>query len=155
MKAFCVSFLLIAGVTTSPAAEKPVNKADLPKPVQQTVERESTGAEVVELSSEVERGKTTYEVAMKVNGHSRDVSVDAEGRVVEVEEEVELASLPADVRFAIERNAGNGRVVKVEAVIKGTLSTGYLEAYEAHVQHRGRIKKVKVNAKGRLLRDHD
>lgn len=154
MKAFCVSFLLLAGVTTSPASEKPANKADLPKPVQQTVERESTGAEIVELSSEVEHGKITYEVALKVNGHSRDVSVDVKGRIVEVEEEVELASLPADVRLAIQRAAGDGRVVKVEAVIKGSLSTGYLEAYEALVQHRGRIKEVKVNAKGRLLKDH-
>ena len=155
MKAFCFCFLLIAGATTLQAGEKPVTKEDLPKPIQQTVEWESTGAEIVELSSEVEHGKTTYEVGMRVNGHTRVVSINAEGRVVEVEEEVELASLPADVRFAIERTAGNGRVVKVEAVIKGTLSTGYLEAYEAQVQHGGRIKEIKVNAKGKLLRDHD
>jgi uncharacterized membrane protein YkoI len=155
MKAFFLAFLFTAAVSTSVAAEKPVNKADLPKPVQQAVERESTGAEIIGLSSEVEHGKTVYELEMKVNGHSRDVSIDAGGKVVEVEEEVELASLPADVRSAIQKAAGSGRVVKVEAVTKGTLTTGYLEAYEVQLQHRGRTKEVKVNANGKVLIDHD
>lgn len=49
-------------------------------------------------SSETENGQPEYEVAMTVNGRSRDVSFAADGRTLEIEQEVLGDSLPTAVR---------------------------------------------------------
>src|SRR5437588_3689102 len=85
--------------------ERRVRMKDLPAAVQQTVREQSKGATIRGLSRETENGKTNYEVELRVNGHNKDVLIDPGGAVVEVEEQVTLASLPAAVRTANEQNA--------------------------------------------------
>jgi len=41
----------------------------------------------------MEHGKRIYEASLVVNGHRRDISMDAEGKILEAEEEVPLESL--------------------------------------------------------------
>jgi len=48
------------------------------------------GATIRGFSTEVEQGKRLYEVELTVNGHTKDISMDEQGSVVEVEEEVSL-----------------------------------------------------------------
>jgi hypothetical protein len=67
---------------------------DLPPAVQKTVAVVSKGATIKGFSQEVENGQTLYEAEMSVNGHSKDVNMDSSGGVVEVEEQVEMDSLP-------------------------------------------------------------
>ena len=85
----------------SQASEQRVKMEDLPPAVQATVKAQSQGATLRGLSKEVENGKTLYEAEMVVNGHGKDVEIDASGAVVAVEEEVALSSLPAAARAAI------------------------------------------------------
>src|SRR5256885_15537898 len=100
--------------------EKRVRMKDQPAAVQKTVREQSRGAVVRGLSRETENGKTNYEVELRVNGHNKDVLIDPSGAVVEVEEGVTLASLPAVARATIEQNAAGGRIVSVESVTEGT-----------------------------------
>src|ERR1700675_336854 len=92
------SLLIFGNVQGS---EKKVKMKDLPKAVQKTVQEQSKGATVSGLSKEVEHGKIYYEVELKVNGHGRDMLIDPTGAIVEVEEEVTMASLPPAVKTAI------------------------------------------------------
>jgi putative PepSY-like beta-lactamase-inhibitor len=131
------------------AQESRVKMKDLPAAVQQTVREQSKGATIRGLSREVENGETNYEVELRVNGHNRDVLIDPNGAVVEVEEQVTLASLPAVVRMAIEQNAAGGRVVLVESLTKG----GTLMWYEAHVKKAGKSREIKINPEGQLVKD--
>src|SRR5712692_1585463 len=98
--------LLVFG--SAQGKEKKVKMKDLPKAVQKTVQEQSKGATVSGLSKEVEHGKTYYEVELKVNGHGRHILIDPVGAIVEVEEEVAMASLPPAVKTAIEAKAGKG-----------------------------------------------
>src|SRR5882724_13072106 len=84
------------------AQEKKVKRADLPAAVEKTVAAESAGATIEGFSMEKEKGETFYEAEMMVNGHSKDVLIDASGTVVEVEEEVALDKLPAEVKAGLE-----------------------------------------------------
>lgn len=128
------------------ASEKPVKITDLPPAVRRTVEEQSKGATIRGLSTEVEHGKTIYEVEMTVNGHGKDVSMDASGTVIEVEEEVALGSIPAAARAAIEKAAAGGKIAKVEKV------TGEKEvAYEAALRKDGKRSEVRVSADGSML----
>ena len=138
---FTIGALLLAG---GALAESKVNMEDLPLAVQKTAKEQSKNATLVGLSKEVEGGKTVYEVETKVNGKSRDLLLDATGAVIEVEEEVEMNSLPVGAREAIQRKIGGGKLKKVEAVTKGS-SVSYEASYVGKL---GKTAEFAVNADG-------
>ncbi len=143
---------LVVGVANQLAAqeqeqERKVTRRDLPAAVAKTVDAQSHGATIRGYSEEKENGQTLYEVELRVNGHTRDVLIDANGAVVEVEEEVDLAALPAAVRDALNAGAGSGKIGVVESVTKG----GQIVAYEAHVTMNGKKSEVKVGPDGKPL----
>ncbi|HET9401372.1 MAG TPA: hypothetical protein VFO34_10505 [Candidatus Acidoferrales bacterium] len=145
------SLVLIA--TSVTMAETPVKMADLPPAVQNTVKQQMAGATLRGLSKETEHGKTTYEAELIVNGTHKDVTIDADGKIIEVEEEVQLASIPEAARNAIQAAAGkSGKVLKVESVTEGDK----LVAYEAQIQKtpNGKRSEVRVDAAGKPAPEH-
>ena len=130
--------------------EKKIKDADLPAPVQKTVATQSRGAMVKGFSKEKENGQTYYEAEMMVSGHSKDVLIDKDGGVVEVEEQVAFDSLPAAVKAGLQNKAGQGKIVKVESLTKHDK----LVAYEAKVQTDGKKEEVQVGPDGKPL-DHE
>ena len=129
------------------AQEKTIQKAELPAAVQKTADEQSKGATVKGYSSEVEDGKLTYEVQLIVNGHGRDVAIDANGVVIEIEDEVEMVSLPAAVQDGLKKKAGEGKILRVESLTK----KGKLVAYEAVVQTGTKKKEIQVGPDGKPL----
>ncbi len=113
--ALAASGLLLAG--TSSAQEKKIKRSDLPPAVEKTVAAESTGATIKGFSTEKEKGQTLYEVELMVNGHSKDISMAADGSIVEIEEQVVLDSLSADVRAGLQAKAGKGKIKKSEVQV--------------------------------------
>lgn len=126
------------------AAETSVKLGDLPPAVQAAVRQQTAEAKLVGLSVEKEKGKTMYEVETKVNGKSRDLLLDPNGAVAEVEEETDLGSIPAPAREAIQKGAGAGKIKKVEKV-----SAGKTVSYEAAIRTAANKNiEVGVNADG-------
>jgi hypothetical protein len=140
--------LLLAG--TASAQEKKIKRSDLPPAVEKTVVAQSAGATVRGFSSEVENGQTLYEAEMMVSGHSKDVLMAADGSIVEVEEQVALDSLSAEVQAGLQAKAGKGKILKVESITK----KGNLVAYEAQVNTDGKKSEVQVGPDGKPL-DHE
>ena len=130
--------------------EKKIQRADLPSPVEKTVATQAQGATIKGFSEEKEGGQTYYEAEMMVSGHSKDVLIDKDGGVVDVEEQVALESLPAGVREGLQGKAGQSKIVKVESLTKH----GKLVAYEAKVQTDGKKKEIQVGPDGKPL-DHE
>lgn len=139
-----VSFLFLCAALGEGKEER-VKMSDLPPAVQTAVKEQSKGATIRGLAKETENGKTTYEVEMTVNGRGKDVSMDQNGKVVEVEEQVALDSIPEAAKKAIEKGAGGGKILKVEAVSDGSSSAN---AYEAQVQKAGKHLEVRVAPDG-------
>jgi len=108
------------------AAEKQVAMKDLPPAVQKAVQDQTKGAEIKGLSRETEKGKTTYEVETMLNGKHRDITLDAQGMLAEVEEETAIDSIPAAAKAAIQKKAASGKIGMVETVTHG--SAVYYEA---------------------------
>jgi hypothetical protein len=50
------------------------------------VARESEGATIKGFATEVEKGQRFYEASLVVNGHTKDILIDKNGTIVEVEE---------------------------------------------------------------------
>jgi len=143
------ALLLGAGVAAAQARqeekEKKIRMQDLPPAVQQAVKEHSAGARLRGLTQETENGKTFYEAELEVNGRTRDVTFDASGKLVSLEEEVAIDSIPAAARDAIKKAAGTGRIILVESVTEGGQTV-----YEAHIKKgpRGAELEVKVDASG-------
>lgn len=142
--------LLAVGVLWVGAAaqEKKISRAQLPPAVAKTVAAESEGATIKSFASEREHGQQFYEVSLNVNGHNKDILMDANGRVVEVEEEVALDSLPANVQDALKKLARGGTIIVVESLTK----QGRLVAYEAHVKHGRTRSEIQVGPSGEKLK---
>jgi hypothetical protein len=134
-------------VSNANASEKQIVRSDLPPAVEKTVAAHTSGAVVRGFSQEEENGKTLYEAELTVNGHSKDILIDAKGSVVAVEEEVPLASLPPSVQAGLKARAGNGRIEKVESITKHDR----LVAYEARFDINGKKSEVQVGPEGKPL----
>jgi hypothetical protein len=135
---------------TIAAQEKQLKRSDLPAPVQKTADEQSKGATVTGYKKETEAGKPAYEVKMTINGHSKDVTIDPSGNLLEIEEQVTLESLPAAVRDGLQKKASPGKITKVESITKH----GKVVAYEAKVLTAGKKSEVQVGPDGKPL-DHE
>jgi hypothetical protein len=135
---------------TAAAQEKKIKRSDLPPAVEKTVAAESQGATIKGFSTEKEKGQTLYEAELTVNGHSKDISMTADGSIVEVEEQVALNSLSPEVQAGLQAKARSGKISVVESIMK----KGKLVAYEAHVVTNGKRSEVQVGPDGKPL-DHE
>lgn len=139
--------VLLAASLAAPAwaSEKKIKMTDLPPAVKAAVMEQSKGATLRGLSTETENGKTTYEAQLTVNGHSRDVEFDADGKVLEVEEAMTMASLPAAVKAGIEKGAGSNKIRKVESLTRDGKIVGYEAAL---LSAAGKRSEVQVDPEG-------
>jgi len=142
-----VSLVLVGSAL---AQGKKINRSDLPVAVEKTVVEQSKGATIRGFSEEKENGQTTYEAEMLVNGHSKDVQMDANGAVIEIEEQVDLQAVSAEVKAGLQVKAGKGKITKVESITK----KDKLVAYEAKVVTDGKKSEVQVGPDGKPL-DHE
>ena len=73
----CVLVVSLMVLGSAFAQEKKIKRSELPAAVEKTVVEQSKGATIRGFNEEKENGKTTYEVELLVNGHSKDVQMDA------------------------------------------------------------------------------
>jgi hypothetical protein len=144
-----MSVLVLLFAVNASGQEKHIKRSDLPPAVQKTADEQSKGATVRGYAKEMEKGKMEYEVETIVNGHTRDVSMDPDGRILEIEEEVALDTLAPTVREGLQEKAGKGTITKVETITKHDT----LVAYEAQVRTAGKRSEVQVGPDGKPL-DH-
>ena len=144
-----IALVIIAFAFAVPAnaQEKKLQRKDLPPAVEKTVAEQSQGATIKGFSTEVENGKKIYEMALTVNGRGRDVSMDAEGHVLEIEDEVAFDSLSPPVKEGLTKAAAGGKIGKVESLTK----QGKLVAYEAVVTAGTKHHEIQVGPDGKKL----
>ncbi len=142
-----VAALALWGMTDRARADEetiPVN--ELPKAVRKAVEKRFPKAEIEQASRETEDGKTIYEVTLEVEeDRDVDVSLSAEGKILEIEREVEFEDLPEPVRKTLAKKYPSAEIEKVEAI-----SSDEGETYEVLL-----TTEVVLNAKGKITKVKD
>jgi uncharacterized membrane protein YkoI len=141
---------LVAFFAISGFAAKSLQLKDLPPDAQKTVQDTLKGGEIKNISKEVEKGVTQYEVESMLNGKHRDFNVDAKGKLIVIEEEVDIASIPAAAKAAIEKKVAGGKLTMVEALDKGNGVTLYEAAYTTKA---GKKSSILVKADGTETKD--
>ncbi len=142
-----VVVLALATCSIAVAQEKKLKREQLPPAVEKTVARESQGATINGFATEIENGKRLYEVQLTVDGHSKDISMDKNGNILEVEAEVAMDSLPTAVQEGLRKAAGAGTIGKIESLTKNDK----LVAYEAHVKTGTKRSEIQVGPNGEKL----
>lgn len=146
-KLYLLFLVATLGCIAVSAQEKKISRSDLPPAVEKTVSAETSGATIRGFSTEIENGKRIYEAELTVNGHGKDISMDAAGKIIEVEEEVPMAALPAEVQGGLKKAAGAGTITRIESLTKN----GKLVAYEAAVHTGAKRSEVQVGPDGKPL----
>ena len=141
------ALLLLTMLSIAQAQERKLKRAQLPAAVEKTVAEQSQGATIVGFATEVENGRRLYEAELKVNGLGKDILMDKNGNIVEVEAEVTMDSLPSAVLEGLKKVAGNRTIVKVESLTKN----GTLVAYEAVVKAGAKRSEIQVGPNGEKL----
>ena len=144
---FASLVIALATVSVSQAQERKIKRSQLPPAVEKTVAEQSQGATIQGFSTEIEKGKRVYEIAMTVDGHSKDILIDSKGNVIEVEEVVAMDSLSQPVRDGLTKAAGRGTISKIESLTKN----GALVAYEAVVKRGLKRFEIQVGPNGEKL----
>ena len=144
-------YAVVAGtmfaVALAASAEKKVDRAKLPAAVEKTVQEQSKGSTIKNISSETEDGVFQYEVEMTAVDHSKDIAIAKDGTLLEIEEEVALASLPANVQGALMAKSAGAKITKVESLTK----KGKLVAYEAATLKGAKKGEIQVGPAGEKL----
>ena len=144
----CMLVFSIGLISVTQAQERKIKREQLPSAVEKTVAKESEGAEIKGFATEVEHRQKLYEASLIVNGHSKDILIDKNGNIVEIEEEVSMDSLPATVQAALKKAAGSGTIQEIESLTK----KGNLVAYEAQVKHGKKRSEIQVGPNGEKLK---
>jgi hypothetical protein len=129
------------------AVEKRISRNQLPVAVRKTADEQAAGATIRAYAIDVEHGRLEYEVELTINGHSKNVTIAPDGRVKEVEEQVDAGALPATVISALRNIAHETEITKIESITKN----GAIVAYEAHMRTAGKHSEIRVGPSGESL----
>ena len=117
----------------------------LPAPILAAFEAAYPHATLKSAAAEKEDGKVVWEVESTENGLGRDLLYAPDGSVLEIEEEVPSAQLPAPVTAAVKAQHPVARIVKGERVTRGATVT-----YELQLAGAGR-KSIELTPEGKAV----
>jgi Putative beta-lactamase-inhibitor-like, PepSY-like len=106
-------------IVAAKADEEKVPIDKLPSAVLKAVKRKFPKAEIERATKEVEDGTTTYEIELEIKDRSVDVSLKADGTILEIEREVPIEELPKAVKKKLAAKYPNAKIEKAEEVTKG------------------------------------
>ena len=145
---FAALLVLAAAVAPSrlPAQEKKISRKDVPPAVLAAFEKAYPHAKIRGTSTEVESGKTYFELESVDGTQSRDVLYLADGTVAEVEEAVPAGALPGAVTSAVGKEFAKAKITKAEKSIRGTDIS-----YEVHVSLGSKRGSIVLDPSGKVL----
>lgn len=93
----------------------------MPRPVQETATANMEHALPMSISSVKGEQGLEYQINTRLDGEYHNLVIDEKGKLLAVKDETHLASLPAVVKAAIEKQAATSKIVTLEKVTEGAL----------------------------------
>lgn len=120
--------LVLSCIICANVMAKKVNEKDVPAAVKEAFKNAYTNAEEVKWDKEDEN----YEASFEADEQDMSVLIDAHGKIIETEKEIELSELPEKVKKYVNAHY-KGQVIKEAAII--TDANGVL-TYEAEIKNK-------------------
>jgi hypothetical protein len=147
MQRVALILLCLGAATAVLAQEKKISTTDLPAPVLSAFQKSYPGASINGVSRESEEGKTFYEIESVEGAVHRDILYAPDGTMVELEESMVEAELPAAVKATLAKKEFTGTVEKVEKVTKGKETT-----YEMRIHSGSTMLEVMIGPDGKVIK---
>lgn len=104
----------VAGLARADEEKVPLDK--VPAAVLKTVKDKYPGATIKEASKEVDKGKTTFEVAIEHEKKALDLALKADGTLLEIEQAIAAKDLPTKVADALKKKFPGGKIDRAEKI---------------------------------------
>ncbi len=130
--------------------EETISWAQVPAAAQQTIKQRAPETAIRKIEKDDEDGKASYEFQIVQAGKKSEVTVDADGKLMSLEEVVALADVPVTVRQTLETQAMGGKMDKVEKVTEDGKTT-----FEAKIEKDGKKSEVTVTPDGKIAGTED
>ena len=144
-----ILFAIAALAGTAVAAEKSLALKHLPPAVQKAINDNLKGGQIRNIGKETEHGVAQYEIETMLNGKHRDFNVDTRGKLILVEEETGIDSIPAAAKAGILKKVADGKLGMVELFMRG----GEMMYEAAYTSKDGKKHEVLVKADGTQTKD--
>jgi hypothetical protein len=129
--------VFLAGSTAPFAQEQKIRCEKLPTAVRTAFEKTYPKATINGCATEVEQGKTAYEITSKENRIGRDVLFYDDGTLIVVEETIALGEVPDPVQKAMYSRYSRDQITLAEKVTRDGAVL-----YEFHVKRKGKLDQV-------------
>ncbi len=136
--------LVVAGSAARAHGETKVSCDTVPAAVLHEAKAQAPGASIRGCVRDKENGKLTYEVETIQDNKSKDMTFDASGGLIEIEQQVDRDSLPAAVSIAMATSAKGGEIGKIESVTRGSS----VVSYETTIKRKGKRNEVAFSPEG-------
>ena len=146
-----MTICLLAAICPARGEEEEIPLDQVPKAVLNAIKAKFPGARVTEAVKETENGKTTYEVELEYKDQEYTVSVTANGKITEIEREIELKDLPKAVVDAIKKKYPGAEMEEAEEVTAND-KTSYEVVIETAEE---KDVVVTVDASGKILKEEE
>jgi uncharacterized membrane protein YkoI len=141
----------LAGARGARADEEKVPLDKVPKEVMDAIKARFPGAKLQGASTEKENGKTVYEISLTYKNHHHDVTVQPDGKILEIEREIPAKDLPKAVTEALAEKYPKATYKKAEELSKGNAKP---HAYEILlVTAEKKTVEVVVNPDGKITKE--
>lgn len=146
---FAMGITLLALSAPVRAKEVDVPLDQVPKAVLDAIKAKFPHAKLTGAEKETDDGKTTYEVSLEHKEREYSVAVTADGRITEIEREIDIKDLPKAVSDAIKKKYPGAKLEKAEEVAADDKTT-----YEVVVEKSGdKDIEVTVDATGKIVKE--
>jgi len=140
-----ISFLILSTICFG--GEKKIPKSKLPAAVLQTFQQHFPTAVIKNQTVETTDGKSIYEIESIDSSRSRDVTFQADGTIVEVEQSLSENELPAHVLDSLRAKYPNGAIQRIESSTRAN----HVE-YEIALRNGSKRFTVIVNSAGKVFK---
>jgi uncharacterized membrane protein YkoI len=143
--------IVLAFGSPAQAKEEELPLDQVPKAVLDAIKAKFPHAKLTEASKETADGKTNYEVAFEFKEQDYTVSATADGKITEIEREIEIKDLPKAVSEAIKKKYPGAKMEEAEEVTADNKTT-----YEVVVETAAKKDvQVTVDASGKILKEEE
>jgi uncharacterized membrane protein YkoI len=130
--------------------EETVSWSQVPAATQQTIKQRVPETAIQKIEKDDEDGKASYEFQILQAGKKSEVTVDADGKLMSLEEVVALADVPVTVRQTLELQAVGGKMGTLEKVTEDGKTT-----FEAKIEKDGKRSEITVTPDGKIAGTED
>ncbi|GEM_PF-1052461 len=146
----CIALVTIAAccaVWADEPKEQDMALDKLPAPVQKTIKELVGKGKITNTSRETDKGDAViYEVAYVMDGKNFEAEISGDGKVIVVDEQIEMNDAPEPVQKTFKEKIGDGEIVKIEKATEGKEIY-----YEVEFKKDGKEHEVKVSPDGKVM----